>query len=91
MQTQWQSELVVDTSSRKERMDIQFDISFPKIPCFGTNLIKLSALPFLPPIPLVVTLDIMDAAQEYQTNIEKSVKKHRLDTEGNIIQGWCLN
>ena len=36
---------------------------------------------------LVVTLDIMDAAQEHQTNIAKSVKKNRIDSEGNILQG----
>lgn len=33
--TSWRSELVVDSTSRKQQMDIQFDISFPKMPCFG--------------------------------------------------------
>ena len=37
MQTQWTSELIVDTSSNQEQMEIHFDISFPKIPCFGKS------------------------------------------------------
>lgn len=65
----WKSELMVDRSSA-EQMTINFDLSFPKIPCFA------------------LTLDVMDAADQHQNNLEKDVLKMRLDGSGQKLGAY---
>lgn len=86
-----ESSLIVDTG-RKEKMDIELDITFPKIPCYSNDNTSfqypiignrhadhLFGLLFL---GIVLTLDVMDVAGEHQNDIEHSVYKIQLSSEG---------
>jgi len=69
----WKSELAVDHSAA-EQMTINFDISFPKVPCFGIPYhMPVSSSQFI----VALTLDVMDAADQHQNNLEKDVTKRR--------------
>lgn len=90
-----ESSLVVD-SGRKEKMAIEFDISFPKIPCYsklrlsivcarGMVFFFISADTYILLI-IVLTLDVMDVAGEHQADITHSVFKVQLTPDGKEIK-----
>jgi hypothetical protein len=66
-------QLVVD-KNRKERMTINLNITFPRLPCFGNFFLTKAA-----------GLDVVDISGEQQINIEHDVHKQRLDTKGQPI------
>ena len=79
----WRSELVVDQTNT-EQMTINFDISFPRVPCFGT--LPNSFIPILVTSKCVaLTLDLMDAADQHQNNVEKDVVKTKLSNTGQSL------
>ena len=78
---EWKPELVVD-KSRTDQMTIHFDISFPKVPCFG---IWSCVIGWINVVFLGLTLDVMDAADQFQNNMHDHIVKTRLNPNGDVI------
>lgn len=76
----WRSELVIDQTNT-EQMTINFDISFPRVPCFGTCAYCLIIVPYCE----ALTLDLMDAADQHQNNVEKDILKTKLSSTGQSL------
>ncbi|KAJ3153022.1 hypothetical protein HK101_001766, partial [Irineochytrium annulatum] len=70
--------------ARKEKMRINLNITFPKIPCFCMSLLfhVWSLLTVFVP---VLSIDVMDVAGEHQNDVDHSIIKSRLDQMGNAI------
>src|SRR5271169_2615964 len=71
-----------------ERLDIRMNMTFPHIPCgsksptpsLGGNLVNV-----------VLSLDVMDASGEVQTDVASTMFKTRLDENGNVINTATLD
>lgn len=82
----WRPSLVVD-QSRKEKMAINFNITFPHMPChckFSFFTFIILDLFFF--TSLVLNVDIMDDTGEHSSGYSQDVTKVRLDLSGKEIE-----
>jgi hypothetical protein len=80
--------IVVDRS-RGEKLTVNLNVTFPKVPCYReftilTSNLACSFLTFFNP---VLSLDIMDISGEVQRDISHNVLKVRLDRSGKEVPG----
>ncbi len=77
LQIETQPQLLVDTT-RGEKLRINFDVTFPRLPCARTIFSILNIL-------LVVSVDSMDISGEHQLEVDHNVFKKRLDLTGREL------
>jgi hypothetical protein len=86
------TKLVVDTS-RDAKLDINFNMTFPKLPCFckfcendNSSYYKQHLNSHVASsYEIVVSLDVMDAAGEHQVDVLHNIYRTRLDPFGSMI------
>jgi hypothetical protein len=73
--------------SRGEKLVIEMDISFPRVPCYRESHTLSCVLGSAEREPFVVlSLDVMDISGEHQTDLEHEISKTRLSKEGKAIE-----
>ena len=87
-----ETSIVVD-KSRGERLTVNMNVTFPKVPCYRTFSFATSLLcprvwkvwQFLFGSFVVMSLDVMDISGEAQRDISHNIMKTRLDATGKVI------
>lgn len=87
-----QTTLVVD-KSRGEKLTIDLNITFPRVPCYRECSHRYLVLFFAYTTPLVLSVDIMDISGESQFNIMHDIERTRLHADGKPVhlggtKGW---
>jgi endoplasmic reticulum-Golgi intermediate compartment protein 3 len=72
--------IVVD-KSRGEKLTVNMNITFPRVPCYCT--LGLFFLRHVTKYSLVLSLDVMDISGETQRDMSHNVLKRRLNVTGN--------
>jgi hypothetical protein len=74
--------ILVDRS-RGEKLVIEMDISFPRVPCYREYL---SPRPCVLLMGTVLSLDVMDISGEHQSELEHDFTKTRLSKDGLALE-----
>uniref|UniRef100_A0A1I7VWC4 ERGIC_N domain-containing protein n=1 Tax=Loa loa TaxID=7209 RepID=A0A1I7VWC4_LOALO len=61
-------QLYVDSTPAEQRVDVNFDITFPRLPCSGSNRSRFTVFQ-------LITIDVMDLSGDNQDDIRDDVYK----------------
>uniref|UniRef100_A0A1I7XVP3 Endoplasmic reticulum-Golgi intermediate compartment protein 3 n=1 Tax=Heterorhabditis bacteriophora TaxID=37862 RepID=A0A1I7XVP3_HETBA len=80
-------QLYVDSTSSDQRVDVNFDITFFRLPCSCESyyIVVLKNKILTEKIFTVVTIDVMDISSDAQDNIQDEIYKLRIDSAGNNL------
>ena len=83
---QLEPSIVVDRS-RGEKLVIEMDITFPKVPCYREWLYILGSNSLMILLrSLVLSLDVIDISGEHQMDLEHDISKTRVSKEGRDLE-----
>ena len=77
-------ESIVVDRSRGEKLVIEMDITFPRVPCYRKS--RGSGTSLWADVYLVLSLDVMDISGEHQTDLEHDISKTRLNSDGRDLE-----
>lgn len=81
--------ITIDTSivvdkSRGERLTVNMNITFPRVPCYRKSESSAQVSP-VRLLLLVLSLDVMDISGELQRDVSHNILKVRLDGQGKMV------